>query len=224
MGCVQVSRLASTGVHFGSGDYLLQLDALGGAYETPSSILRYLVCFSSRPHAAPISPTTNTTTGTVVVRLTDAPSDDIQSATIWVSQVALFPGPVILSSAEASFGLLTLQNGVTVELADQEVPTGNYTQPRLIVDSARVVLAPGKTFSDGSTTASLRVPSGSESGLKVNFGGRVSVTSGETVLLIDFDVSRSFVFQGPPGSPNGVSFKPVLHASVMNVAGSISER
>ena len=34
--------------------------------------------------------------------------------------------------------------------------------------------------------------------------------------------SRSFVFQGPSGSPNGVSFKPVLHASVMNVAASIS--
>ena len=168
------------------------------------------------------TPTTNTTTGTVVVRLTDAPSDDIQSATIFVSQVALFPGPVILSSAKASFNLLTLQNGVTVELADHEVPTGSYTQLRLIVDSARVVLKPGKTFSDGSTTASLRVPSGSESGLKVNFSGPVSVTAGETVLLIDFDVSRSFVFQGPSGSPNGVSFKPVLHASVMNVAGSIS--
>ena len=168
------------------------------------------------------TPTNNTTTGTVVVRLTDAPSDDIQSATIFVSQVALLPGPVILSSTKSSFNLLTLQNGVTVVLADFEVPTGSYTQLRLIVDSARVVLKDGKTFSDGSTTASLKVPSGSESGLKVNFSGPVAVTEGETVLLVDFDVSRSFVFQGPPARPNSVSFKPVLHASLMNVAASIS--
>jgi hypothetical protein len=168
------------------------------------------------------TPTTNTTTGTVVVRLTDAPSDDIQSATIWVSQVALLPGPVVLSTAKTSYNLLTLQNGVTVELADHEVPTGSYTQLRLIVDSARVVLAGGKTFSDGSSTASLKVPSGSESGLKVNFSGPVAVTEGETVLLVDFDVSRSFVFQGPAASPNGVHFKPVLHATLMNVAASIS--
>mgnify|MGYP006386491207 CR=1 FL=1 len=42
------------------------------------------------------------------------------------------------------------------------------------------------------------------------------------VLLVDFDVSRSFVFQGPPGGPKSASFKPVIHATVMNVAGSIA--
>jgi hypothetical protein len=50
----------------------------------------------------------------------------------------------------------------------------------------------------------------------------VSVVPGETVLLVDFDVSRSFVFQGPPGGPKSASFKPVIHATVMDVAGSIA--
>ncbi len=177
--------------------------------------------------SADSNPTGGSNTGTVVVRLTDAPSDDFQSATIFVSQVALQPGdntssPVILSSTKMSFDLLTLQNGVTAEMANVSIPTGSYSQVRLIVDSARVVLKAGHTFSDGSTTASLRVPSGSESGLKVNFSGPVSVTTGQTVLLVDFDLSQSFVFQGPSSHPNSVLLKPVLHATALNVAASIS--
>jgi len=166
-------------------------------------------------------------TGTVEIRLTDAPSDDFQSATIFVSQVSLQPGDanasaVVVSSTKASFDLLTLQNGVTAELGQNSVPTGTYSQIRMIVDSARVVLKSGNTFSDGSTTAILKVPSGSESGLKINFSTPISVTAGQTVLLVDFDLSQSFVFQGPRSHPNSVLLKPVVHATALNVAASIS--
>ena len=171
--------------------------------------------------------TGGSTSGTVDIRLTDAPSDDFQSATIFVSQVSVQPSDanasaVIVSNTKASFDLLTLQNGVTAELGQNSVPTGSYSQVRLIVDSARVVLKSGNTFSDGSTTAILKVPSGSESGLKVNFSGPVAVTSGQTVLMVDFDLSQSFVFQGPPSRPNSVLLKPVIHATALNVAASIS--
>jgi Domain of unknown function (DUF4382) len=91
-----------------------------------------------------------------------------------------------------------------------------------VVDSAFVELADGITFSDGSSTASLKVPSGSESGLKVNFAPAVQVTEGETVLVVDFDLSHSFVFQGPPGAPISVHFQPVLHATATDVAASVS--
>jgi hypothetical protein len=166
-------------------------------------------------------------TGTVEIRLTDAPSDDFESATIFVSQVSLQPGDanasaVVVSSTKASFDLLTLQNGVTAELGQSSVPTGTYSQVRMIVDSARVVLKSGNTFSDGSTTAILKVPSGSESGLKINFSTPLSVTAGQTVLLVDFDLSQSFVFQGPRSHPNSVLLKPVVHATALNVAASIS--
>src|SRR5689334_10679209 len=141
-------------------------------------------------------------TGTVVVRLTDAPSDDLQSATIYVSQVTVKGSDVsadeqVVSSTKASYDLLTLQNGITATLGSVTVPTGTYSQIRLLVDSARVVLKTGHTFADGSTTAKLTVPSGSESGLKVNLSPAVDVTSGQTVLQIDFDITQSFVFQGP---------------------------
>jgi hypothetical protein len=166
-------------------------------------------------------------TGTVVVRLTDAPSDNLESAVVFISEVSVKGGDAsasdhVISSTKASFDLLTLQNGVMATLATATVPTGSYSQVRLLVDSARVVLKAGHTFADGSTTAKLTVPSGSETGLKVNFSPPVNVTEGQTVLLVDFDVSQSFVFQGPPDHPNSVSFKPVLHATAQDVAASIS--
>lgn len=166
-------------------------------------------------------------TGTVTVRLSDAPSDDLQSAVIYISEVTIKGSGVsadeeVISDTKASFDLLTLQNGVTAILGSAEVPTGSYSQIRLLVDSARVVLKAGHTFSDGTNTAKLTVPSGSQTGLKVNISPPVEVTSGETVLVVDFDVSQSFVFQGPRDHPNSISFKPVLHATALNVAASIS--
>ena len=166
-------------------------------------------------------------TGTVVVRLTDAPSDDLASAVVYLSEVTVKGSDAstdeqVISSTKASFDLLTLQNGVTATLGSATVPTGTYSQVRLLVDSARVTLKAGHTFADGSTTAKLTVPSGSQTGIKVNFSPPITVTEGQTVLVVDFDVSQSFVFQGPRDHPNSVSFKPVLHATALDVAASVS--
>jgi len=167
--------------------------------------------------------TSNATMGTLTVRLADAPGEEVESAVIWVSGVSIVgeDGIHIISSDTASYNLLALQHGVTAYLGSAEIPVGTYSQLRLIVDSARITLKAPTTFTSGSGSASLKVPSGSTSGLKVNLGN-VSVVPGETVLLVDFDVSRSFVFQGPPGGPKSASFKPVIHATVMDVAGSIA--
>jgi len=50
----------------------------------------------------------------------------------------------------------------------------------------------------------------------------VSIVSGETLIVLDFDVDRNFVVQGPPGAPHGVLFKPMIRAVVRDIAGSIS--
>jgi len=50
----------------------------------------------------------------------------------------------------------------------------------------------------------------------------VDVTAGETVLMLDFDISQSFVFEGPRDRPNSISFKPVIHATALDVAATIS--
>jgi len=167
--------------------------------------------------------TSNAAMGTLTMRLADAPGEEVESAVIWVSGVSVVgeDGIHVISSDTASYDLLDLQHGVTAYLGSAEIPTGTYSQMRLIVDSARVTLKAPITFTSGSSSALMKVPSGSTSGLKVNLGN-VSVVPGETVLLVDFDVSRSFVFQGPPGGPKSASFKPVIHATVMDVAGSIA--
>jgi len=161
--------------------------------------------------------------GTLTLRLADAPGEEVESATIWVSGVSVVGdnGSHVISSDTASFQLIDLQNGVTAYLGSADIPVGTYNQLRLIVDSARVTLKAPVTFTSGSNSSLMKVPSGSTSGLKVNLSN-VTVIPGETVLLVDFDVSRSFVFQGPPGGPKSASFKPVIHATVMDVAGSIS--
>lgn len=168
--------------------------------------------------------------GYVTVRLTDAPpgSVPVQSATVWISRVELVGGDsmssphFVVSDTPAVYDLLNLQGGVSALLGSDSIPVGSYEQLRLIVDSGEVTIGPGVTFSDGSTTKSFKVPSGMQTGIKVNFGGPVQVHPGEQVLVVDFDVSRSFVFTGPSGGPFKALFKPVLHGTVSNVAGSIA--
>lgn len=163
--------------------------------------------------------------GTVRLLLTDAPAPAIASATVWISRAELVPGgsgPVLVTDTPQQFDLLALQGGVTALLGTATIPVGDYSQLRLIVDSARIVLAPGTTFSDGSSDRVLVVPSGMETGIKVNFAGPLHVAPGETDVVADFDVSRSFIFLGSSGAPSGAMFKPVIHASATDVAGSIS--
>lgn len=161
---------------------------------------------------------------TLILHLTDAPSASFQSATVWVSQVRLVGGgaPITIADTAATYDLLQLQGGVTALLGSAQVPVGDYEQLRLIVDSARVVFASGLHLANGDTVATLRVPSGMQTGIKVNFAGPVHAAPGETDLVVDFDVSRSFVLTGPPDAPLGVLFKPVIHATVQDVAGSIA--
>lgn len=153
---------------------------------------------------------------TVTLRLSDAPGS-FQSATVWVSKVQLVGGdstPFTAADTAAVYDLLALQNGVTALLGSVTIPAGSYEQLRLIVDSARVVLASGLSMANGDTTVSLRVPSGMETGIKVNFAGPVQLPPGQTTMLVDFDVSQSFVLTGPANAPFGVLFKPVIHATL----------
>lgn len=168
------------------------------------------------------------TTGQIAIKLTDAPNPMIQSATVWIRSVYLVGGEseagprYTITDQPQTYDLLTLTGGVTALLGDATIPTGDYTQLRLVVDSARVTLVDGATFGDGTSSRTMTTPSGQQTGIKVNFSGPVHVSPGRTVLVVDFDVARNFVFTGPSDAPTGVSFKPVLHASVEDLSGSIA--
>ena len=162
----------------------------------------------------------------IQVLLTDFPLEAIEAADVWISEIYLVGGGqgrvTLFQDTEAPqhFDLLELQD-TEVELFDPvPVPEGNYGQLRFVVSSARITLVDGYTFSDGTDEKEIFVPSGS---IRVNLrgvddpegeneeAGSLDLVGGETVVvLVDFDVSKSFVFTGPPTSPNGVLFKPVL--------------
>jgi hypothetical protein len=178
------------------------------------------------------------TGGTTNLRvvLTDAPSVEFDSAIVYISTVTLLPvegDPIVVTEEGGRFDLLELQDGVTAELGDVDIPSGDYHELRLVVDSAYVGLAAPYEFEDGTTERSLKVPSGAQSGIKVKLSTSdgestapfVTIAPGEVILVVDFDVSQNFKVQGNPDTPaglKGVLFTPVLRAVVQDVAGSIS--
>ena len=161
----------------------------------------------------------------VRVLLTDAPSDVIASAEVWISRVYLQGGDDeeteggrvdLFNYPETPqyYDLLTLQDGVTADLTGVvDVDVGLYRTLRLVVDSARVTLVEGVSFEDGTDNATLFVPSGSSSGIKVLLTGDLEAVEGETTTLtVDFDVDQNFVIQGSlgPGGVRRIIFTPVL--------------
>ena len=78
--------------------------------------------------------------------------------------------------------LLTLQNDVTAVLGDAEVEPGEYSQLRLIVDSASVVV--------GEEEEDLTIPSGTQTGIKINLDFEV-LPETEYVIVLDFDAAES---------------------------------
>ena len=98
------------------------------------------------------------------------------------------PGWQTLIDAPAVYDLLQLQNGITAALGNAEIPAGSYSQIRLIVSSAEVVI-------DGEHHE-LKIPSGENTGLKLNFD--FAMEGAETYdLVLDFDAQESVKKAGP---------------------------
>lgn len=180
----------------------------------------------------------------LLVLLTDAPHELLESAVVTIGAITLVPADgddgeehVLLTDEGGEFDLLTLRDGVTAELVDVEIEAGRYVQLRMVVTSAEVTLLEGYAFPDGSRTQALKVPSGAESGIKINLRaaeppedengeeqGGIEITGDET-LVVDFDVAQNFKVLGNPNTPAGIKgflFTPLLRAVVLTDAGSIS--
>lgn len=141
----------------------------------------------------------------------------VASAEIWISDIYLVGGggePVFLFESSGSddllyLDLMDLREGVEIELLEPiPVPEGRYGQLRFTVAEARVHLEQGFSFADGTAETQAMIPSGF---LRVNLNDDLSIEGDEgTLLLLDFALERSFVFQGPPWAPRGVLIRPVL--------------
>ena len=182
----------------------------------------------------------NNGSGKLVVRLTDAPflTDSVKSVDIFVvrvdgrvapatdaeaeaeADVANKGGWQTLASPNASINLLALQNGVSTTLGDAELAAGTYNGFRLVIDQGKssVTLKNGKVLS-GTSNPGLVFPSGGTSGIKIQLSEAVKIAGGGiTNLLVDFDVNESFVMRGNSIERNGLLFKPVVKASIVDAA------
>jgi hypothetical protein len=124
----------------------------------------------------------------------------------------------VIWEGSETFNLLDLRNGVVAKLADIEIPEGEYDLLRLYVDEASLKVKDGDTYT-------VKVPSGSRSGIKVFINPVVLVEGGLTAeMLLDFNLSNSFVIRGNMHSPSGIKgfiFKPVIRAANNATAGRL---
>jgi len=170
--------------------------------------------------------------GRLTVRLTDAPFpyEEVDQANVTIFKVEIRKASneesegedegspfITLMQDDVRVNLLTLINGTTEELADLDIPAGTYDLVRVYVKDANVVLKNGETYD-------LKVPSGAQTGIKVFVKPGITVSGGlSSDLLLDFDVSKSFVARGniDRESFNGFIFKPVIIASNTSTSGSL---
>jgi hypothetical protein len=191
----------------------------------------------------------NSGKGTLVVKLTDAPFPVglAESAEIMIDKIEIrgttasattesgtststteedeeddadASNYIVLYEGDAKpFDLLDLQNGITAELLEAELEVGTYDLIRLHVAEATVILK------DGAGEFDLKIPGGTSSGLKIKLSPALVIEENdESSVILDFDVSKSFVVQGNPKTPAGIKgflFKPVVRAMVEKHSGRI---
>jgi len=104
----------------------------------------------------------------------------------------------------------TLLNSVVLD-------AGNYTWLRLAVDAERGMLDSIFVPSDGTMKESLYIPSGSQSGLKLNSGFTI-LAGGSHKFVIDFDLRKSV--NDPKGFPD-YRLKPSLRLIDLSESGNI---
>ena len=166
------------------------------------------------------------------VKLTDA-AGPFKTAKVTISEVYLQGngGKTTLSSTPATVSLLELQNATLDLVKDAEVPTGSYTQLRLVVTGGYVELQDGSIFASspdyeglpaGATvTGELRMPSLAQSGIKVTLPGTaLEVTGPQKIVLLDFDVSQSFGQEA--GNSGAWVMHPVIKGAEIETTGTVA--
>jgi hypothetical protein len=153
----------------------------------------------------------------LVVRMIDSPGDyqevnvDIQAIEVNVSGNGNGSGWTELSNTNTGvYNLLELTNGLSVVLADVELPAGFISQIRLI-------LGENNTLKMNDQVTDLTTPSSQQSGLKLQLNA--TLTEGITYeVLLDFDAALSVVTSGNSGKFN---LKPVIRAIAEAQDGAI---
>ncbi len=148
----------------------------------------------------------------ISVRLVDAPGD-FENVFIDVIGVEAIVDDekVMLQTNSGVYDLLTLTGGEFVDLVDEDIPSGNLSQLRLILGSENTIVL------DNGEEVALQTPSAQQSGLKLNIN--YDLQPGISYeFIMDFNVDKSIVTTGA----SGYILKPVIQITTAAESGAIS--
>jgi hypothetical protein len=172
--------------------------------------------------------------GSLSLRLTDAPGAEVKSAVVTIAKIVLHGegGDRVLRDDPVTVDLVEYVDSTFPLLEDAKVPPGTYTELRLLITGGYLVtmdpagagtllyasagfLPPG-VHADGL----LKMPSFAQSGLKVILPGDALVVRAESkVLLVDFDVAQSFGHEA--GNSGSWVMHPVVKADDLLLSGNV---
>src|SRR5262245_8476566 len=149
--------------------------------------------------------------GHITLRITDSPVASAKRVVVQFTGLEIRPAgggdPEVFDFAPRQIDLLALDGGGSeVLLADELLPAGNYESIRLKVNAGRDGSDSFIELDDGSIHP-LFIPSGNQTGLKLNRGFVIGAGSTHN-FTIDFDLRKSVIH--PPGLGEPYLLKPVL--------------
>lgn len=154
--------------------------------------------------------------GDIKLYLVDSPGD-YDAVNIVITEVSVHltsndtvSGWTVISDSLRTINLLNLTNGNFDILGRHRLDVGRYTQIRLKIGTGSNVVVNGQTYP-------LNIPSGSQSGLKLNHQFDIEADA-LYELTLDFDASRSIHVTGN----NQYQMRPVIRVAANIVSGSIS--
>lgn len=204
-----------------AGDYTVKLTVTGPEGSDTKTVSSYILV--SPPEEG---------TGTLRLYLSDAPIDNANVTGVYIKineiQYHLNGGNgewVTLEEFEGpqTYNLLELTGGNFALLGEFELPAGQYTQIRFMLDipeHGSPPTSPGCYIQfEDETTQPLFVPSGGSSGYKAVGAFEVPV-NGEVEVTADFDVRKAVHVTGQ-GQSQRYILKPTIRLIVNNQAGTI---
>ncbi|MCD6187894.1 MAG: DUF4382 domain-containing protein, partial [Desulfuromusa sp.] len=150
--------------------------------------------------------------GTLSTSLTDSSTDEYQAVYVTIARVEVHHDGSdtweTVANPDKTYNLLELVNGVRETLGITPLAAGHYTQMRLIIGETAEEnglnmfdsLHPFANYiiDQDDTSHKLKVPSGTNTGLKIVNGFDINENE-TTELILDFDAMRSVVKAGSSG-------------------------
>lgn len=165
------------------------------------------------------SPTSSGGSGTFQINMIDSPGAFdavnivVDSVQAHIASSDTTSGWVTLNSTPKTYDLLQLTNGVNAVIGQATVPAGQYSQVRLFIGSGSNIVVAGTSYP-------LTIPSGIETGLKLNVDATIQ-SDITYVLTLDFNVNQSITVTG---NPLGGQFilKPVIRVITTPSNGAVT--